>query len=81
MKELEKRWARVDRAPSNGGTAWVLREKTKKWNWAHIQRNPILAEWELRIWDGGDWGKPIDMPTLRAAKVMGRILATSAINF
>jgi hypothetical protein len=81
MKELEKRWTRVDRVPSDGGTIWVLRERGKKWNWAHIQRDPILAEWELRIWDGGDWGKPIGVPTLRAAKVMGRILAASAINF
>jgi hypothetical protein len=81
MKELEKRWTRVDRAASDGGTIWVLRERDKKWNWAHIQRDPIFAEWELRIWDGGDWGKPTNMPALRTAKVMGRILATSAINF
>jgi hypothetical protein len=81
MKELAKRWTRVGRAPSDGGTAWVLREKDARWNWAHIQRDPILAEWELRIWDGGDWGKPTNVPTLRSAKAVGRVLAASAINF
>ena len=80
MKELEKRWIRIDRPPSDGSVAWILKERGGRWNWAHIQRDQILAEWELRIWDGGDWGKPINIPTLRAAKLMGRILATSAIN-
>jgi hypothetical protein len=78
MRELSKRWARVARAPSDGGVAWVLREKDAKWNWAHIQRDQILSEWELRIWGGSDWGKPISIPTLRAAKALGRVLAATA---
>jgi hypothetical protein len=81
MKELAKRWTCVGRAPSEDGTSWVLKERGARWNWAHIQRDPTLAEWELRIWDGGDWGEPTNIPTLRAAKAVGRALAASAINF
>ena len=81
MKELAKRWTRVDRSLMDGGTSWILKERGTRWNWAHIQRNPIFSEWELQIWDGGDWGKPTNIPTLRTAKAVGRVLAASAINF
>jgi hypothetical protein len=78
MNELSKRWARVD--PKGGGTRWVLREKGAKWNWALAYRDAVSAEWQLRIWDGGDWGKPINVPTLRDAKALGRILAATAMR-
>jgi hypothetical protein len=76
MKELSKRWARV--ALKGGETRWVLREKDAKWNWAIAKRNLISSGWWLQIWDGGDWGTPIDVKTLRAAKALGRVLAATA---
>ena len=76
MKELSKRWARVDAITSE--TRWVLREKDAKWNWALAKRHPVSSEWRLQIWNGGDWGEPINVPTLRDAKALGRILAATA---
>ena len=78
MNELSKRWARVD--PKGGGTRWVLREKGAKWNWALVFRIPNDTEWRLQIWNGGDWGEPINVPTLRDAKALGRILAATAMR-
>ena len=76
MKELAKRWARV--ALKSGKTMWVLKEKDAKWNWAFARHDSVKGGWWLQIWDDGDWGKPIDIPTLRAAKALGRLLATAA---
>lgn len=78
MKELKKRWTRVERAVMDGGNSWTLKEKSSSWNWANIQRNQILANWELRIWDGHDWNEPIRVSTLRDAKSIGRLLAVAA---
>jgi hypothetical protein len=76
MNELSKRWARVDAITSE--TRWVLREKDAKWNWAFAKRHSVGSGWWLQIWDGGDWGKPIDVRTLREAKALGRTLAATA---
>jgi len=78
MSELQKRWTRVD--PEGGATRWVLKGISGGWNRAVIKRNPISDEWRLLIWGDGDWGKPIDVKTLRAAKALGRILAATATN-
>ena len=76
MKELRKRWTRIGKTSS-----WMLKEKPRAWNWANIQFNPTLDEWELRIWVDGMWGEPLNIKTLREAKAMGRVLAASATNF
>jgi hypothetical protein len=81
MKELAKRWSRVNRALIDGGVAWVLKGKDARWNWAHIQRNEAGTEWQLRIWGVGDWEWVTNIKSLRAAKAAGRILAAKAINF
>jgi len=78
MKELSKRWAGV--GAIGGETRWVLREKGAKWNWALVFRIPNDTEWRLQIWNGGDWGEPINVPTLRDAKALGRILAATAMR-
>ena len=76
MKELSKRWTRV--ALKGGETRWVLREKDAKWNWAIARRHSVSSGWWLQIWDGGYWGGAINIPTLRAAKALGRVLAATA---
>jgi len=77
MNELSKRWARVELGHE---TRWALKDKDKdnRWNWAVVKPNSVTTKWKLLIWDGGDWGKPIDMPTLREAKALGRVLAATA---
>lgn len=79
MKELSKQWTRIDRADSDGGVAWYLKEKPRRWNWAFLQKNASDTEWELRIWGGGDWDEPINIKTLRTAKAVGRLLASARI--
>jgi hypothetical protein len=74
MSELRKRWTRG----AIGYDSWVLKETDRDWNRAHILRRG--TEWELRVWEDVDWGKPIDVKTLRTAKALGRILATTATN-
>ena len=76
MREIQKRWTRV--GSKSGTTGWVLKEIGGGWNRAVIKLNPISDEWRLLIWGDGDWGNPVDVKTLRAAKALGRILAASA---
>jgi hypothetical protein len=64
-------------------------DSSRTWNWAHIRRNEVGTEWELRVWKVdkgrdktfGDWEWVTNTKSLRAAKAAGRILAAKAINF
>lgn len=79
MSQLSKQWTRVNRADSDGGVAWYLKDKPRRWNWALLQRNASYTEWEVRIWGGGDWEWVTNVKTLRAAKAVGRLLASARI--
>ncbi len=73
MSELSKRWARDNKAY---GESWVLKEKNRDWNRAHIFRSG--AKWRLVVWEGRDWSAYINVETLRDAKALGRLLAAAA---
>jgi hypothetical protein len=76
MNELSKRWVHIER--EGGSIKWILKEKGRDWNRALVGPNSLTNDWKLQVWDGHDWGEPINVPTLRAAKALGRILATTA---